>query len=92
MWSSPSVKSKLATPPPPDAMTHALADLERFMHEEDHPDLTRAGLVHAQFETIHPFLDGNGRIGRLLITFLVCPDPDPKPSRRLISLRRAISP
>src|SRR5207253_3577321 len=59
-------------PPPPDAMTQALADLERFMHEAEHPVLIRAGLVHAQFETIHPFLDGNGRIGRLLITFLLC--------------------
>jgi len=51
-----------------------MADLERFMHAENDglPMLLRAGLAHVQFETIHPFLDGNGRIGRLLITFLLC--------------------
>jgi len=48
--------------------------LEKFLHEErtDLPPLIRAGLVHVQFESIHPFLDGNGRLGRLLITFLLC--------------------
>ena len=48
--------------------------LERFLHAEDDgvPVLVRAGLAHVQFETIHPFLDGNGRVGRLLITFLLC--------------------
>jgi Fic family protein len=66
------IQRAIFVPPPPDAMTQALADLERFMHEEEHPVLIRAGLAHAQFETIHPFLDGNGRIGRLLITFLLC--------------------
>src|SRR5690606_27714820 len=48
--------------------------LELFLHEEKHPLplLVRAGLVHAQFESIHPFLDGNGRVGRLLITLMLC--------------------
>lgn len=60
-------------PPPPSEVPKALGDWERFLHE-DHkiPFLTKVGLAHAQFETIHPFLDGNGRIGRLLITFLIC--------------------
>jgi len=60
-------------PPPPDAVPEALSDLERFLHAEDHlPVLLKIGLAHAQFETIHPFLDGNGRVGRLLIAFLLC--------------------
>ncbi len=59
-------------PPPPELVPQALGDLESFIHaEDDLPVLIRIGLVHAQFETIHPFLDGNGRIGRLLITFLL---------------------
>ncbi len=59
-------------PPPPHEVPQALADLERFLHtQDDMPALIRVGLAHAQFETIHPFLDGNGRIGRLLITFLL---------------------
>ena len=62
----------LFVPPPPDAMTQALGNLERFMHDPEYPVLLRAGLIHAQFETIHPFLDGNGRVGRMLITFLLC--------------------
>jgi Fic family protein len=58
-------------PPPPHAVGQALSALERYIHAEDElPPLVRAGLVHVQFETIHPYLDGNGRIGRLLITLL----------------------
>jgi Fic family protein len=57
-------------PPPVHEMNMALADLERFIHAEDGTlTLIKAALVHAQFETIHPFLDGNGRTGRMLITF-----------------------
>jgi Fic family protein len=60
-------------PPPPDAVPQALGQLESFLHQTDPmPSLIKIGLAHAQFETIHPFLDGNGRIGRLLITFLLC--------------------
>jgi Fic family protein len=61
-------------PPPPHEVATALGHLERFLHDEDIdlPLLIRIGLAHAQFETIHPFLDGNGRTGRLLITFLLC--------------------
>ncbi len=59
-------------PPPPEEVADALAALERWLHEEDAlPPLVRVGLAHVQFETIHPFLDGNGRIGRLLISLLV---------------------
>jgi Fic family protein len=60
-------------PPPPSVVPEALADLERFLHaQDDMPLLIKIGIAHAQFETIHPFLDGNGRVGRLLITFLLC--------------------
>ncbi len=59
-------------PPPPEAVPEALAVLDRWIHGRDPlPPLVRAGMAHVQFETIHPFLDGNGRIGRLLITLLV---------------------
>lgn len=58
-------------PPPPEHLMDCLGDLEKYLHEEerDYSPLIDAGLIHVQFETIHPFLDGNGRIGRLLITF-----------------------
>ncbi len=57
-------------PPPVDNMQSALNDLEKFIHSSDTLlTIIKAGLVHAQFETIHPFLDGNGRTGRMLITF-----------------------
>ncbi len=61
-------------PPPHTVVPDSMAALERFLHAEDDglPVLVRAGLAHVQFETIHPFLDGNGRVGRLLITFLLC--------------------
>jgi Fic family protein len=61
-------------PPPPERLLECLDNFERFLHDEKHklPILVEAGLVHVQFETIHPFLDGNGRLGRLLITLLLC--------------------
>ena len=59
-------------PPPPDVVPEALSALEKWIHGSDPlPALVRVGLAHVQFETIHPFLDGNGRIGRLLIALLV---------------------
>lgn len=64
----------LFVPPPPNRLDECLGDLERFLHSNDTaiPPLIRAGLAHVQFETIHPFLDGNGRLGRLLITLILC--------------------
>ncbi len=60
-------------PPPPHAVPSALGELENFLHAPDHlAPLLRIGMAHAQFEAIHPFLDGNGRTGRLLITFFLC--------------------
>ena len=61
-------------PPPPNQMMECLDHFEQFLHDEKHklPVLVAAGLIHVQFETIHPFLDGNGRLGRLLITLLLC--------------------
>lgn len=57
-------------PPPIDEMQRAIGDLEKFIHANDNiPTVIKAGLIHSQFETIHPFLDGNGRTGRMLITF-----------------------
>ena len=64
----------LFVPPAPNELDACLAALERFMHEDQSrlPAVIKAGLIHVQFETIHPFLDGNGRIGRLLVTLYLC--------------------
>lgn len=61
-------------PPPPNRVMDCMGDLERFLHDEPErtPALIKAALAHVQFETIHPFLDGNGRLGRLLITLVLC--------------------
>ncbi len=75
-WIGPSgcgLSEATFVPPPPREAVQALGELEAFLHAPTElPDLIQIGLVHAQFETIHPFLDGNGRVGRLLITFLLC--------------------
>jgi len=76
-WIGPagsSLANASFVPPPPHALMNALGALEKFLHEGQTtvPLLIRCGLAHAQFETIHPFLDGNGRIGRLLITLILC--------------------
>ena len=67
-------RTALFVPPPHTAVKDCISDLERFLHgtEDGLPAIIKAGLTHVQFETIHPFLDGNGRVGRLLITFLLC--------------------
>ena len=62
----------LFVPPPPDQLDQCLADFERFLHDDRLPVLIKVGLLHIQFETIHPFLDGNGRLGRLLISLMMC--------------------
>ena len=61
-------------PPPPNRVAGCMADLEKFLHDQPQrtPVLLKAALAHVQFETIHPFLDGNGRLGRLLITLILC--------------------
>jgi Fic family protein len=75
-WIGPpnaTLSSAQYVPPPPDDAKQAMSDLEKYIHQDDSlPPLIKAALVHAQFETIHPFLDGNGRLGRLLITFVLC--------------------
>lgn len=74
-WIGPAgctLREATFVPPPPHEVPQCLADLERFLHTDlSLPGLVQVGLAHAQFETIHPFLDGNGRVGRLLITFLL---------------------
>lgn len=75
-WIGPAgygINDATFVPPPPHLVAQSLGELEAFLHTESHlPLLVKIGLAHAQFETIHPFLDGNGRVGRLLITFLLC--------------------
>jgi Fic family protein len=75
-WIGPSgctLNDAQFVPPPPHEMMAALDNLEKFLHAPlPMPQLMKAGIAHAQFETVHPFLDGNGRVGRLLITFLLC--------------------
>jgi Fic family protein len=75
-WIGPggcTLNEAIFVPPPPENVPEALGALERFLHEDETlPLLVKIGLAHGQFETIHPFLDGNGRVGRLLITFLLC--------------------
>lgn len=70
----PTIETAVFVPPPPYEMQEAASDLEKFFHDARTklPPLIKAGLLHPQFETIHPFLDGNGRTGRLLITFYLC--------------------
>ena len=73
-WIAPpgvvSLNEATFIPPPPDLVIGAMGELEKFFHCKDAiPPLVKIALIHAQFETIHPFLDGNGRMGRLLITF-----------------------
>jgi Fic family protein len=75
-WIGPAgctLNEAVFVPPPPHQVMQDMSQLERFIHADTElPLLIKIGLVHAQFETIHPFLDGNGRVGRLLITFLLC--------------------
>jgi Fic family protein len=70
----PAPSAALFVPPPVPEVLPALGALETFLHADDLPALVKAGLVHAQFETIHPFLDGNGRVGRMLIPLMFVAD------------------
>lgn len=62
----------LFVPPPPNELANCLDNFEKFLHDDRTATLIRAALTHVQFESIHPFLDGNGRLGRLLITLMLC--------------------
>lgn len=68
-----TIRTAEFVPPPPHEVGPAMGALENYIHSDDRlPPLIRAALIHAQFETIHPFLDGNGRLGRMLVTFTLC--------------------
>ena len=68
-----TLNDAIFVPPPPDVVAEQIGQLETFLHTPTElPLLIQVGLAHSQFETIHPFVDGNGRLGRLLITFLLC--------------------
>jgi fido (protein-threonine AMPylation protein) len=81
-------------PPPPDRLIECLDTFEKFLHrdDEDMPVLVKAGMAHVQFETIHPFLDGNNRVGRLLITLMLCADGLFDPTSRPLSGRGMLGP
>lgn len=85
MWiGGSSLEDAAFVPPPPDELKAALSDLERFLHESNLPLLVQLAIARYQFEVIHPFPDGNGRIGRLLIPLmLVLRDALPQPLRYL---------
>jgi len=73
-WIGPqgcTLKEATFVPPPPQQLKAILGQFEKFLHDESLPALLQIGMAHAQFETIHPFLDGNGRVGRLLIAFML---------------------
>ncbi|HEY9201256.1 MAG TPA: Fic family protein [Gammaproteobacteria bacterium] len=73
-WIGPqgcTLKEASFVPPPPQQLEEILGQFENFLHDESLPALLQIGIAHAQFETIHPFLDGNGRVGRLLIAFML---------------------
>ncbi len=82
-----SIREAVFVPPPPGAVPDAIADLERYINTpDDLPPLIRIGLAHSQFETIHPFFDGNGRTGRLLIAFLLCTERLLEPDKPVLYL------
>jgi Fic family protein len=73
-WIGPAgatITTATFVPPAPDDLPEAIGQLERYLNDDSTPPIVQAGLSHVQFETIHPFLDGNGRVGRLLITLLL---------------------
>lgn len=82
-WIGPpgcTLQNATFVPPPPQEMKRCIGDLEKFLHDRSLPPLIQIGLAHYQFEAIHPFLDGNGRVGRLLITlFLIEREILPQP-------------
>lgn len=75
-WIGPSgcnLKEAIYVPPPPSMMIELVGDFEKYYHiEKELPSLIEVAIMHSQFETIHPYVDGNGRLGRLLVTFMLC--------------------